>query len=297
MKIMKQVLLSAMALSVVFACQSPKENTTQTEVKDTVAAAPAKLTLKWETDSVLTTCESVLYDKDKDVLYVSNINGAPDGKDGNGFISKVGIDGKVTELQWVKGLDAPKGLGLWNGKLFVTDIDRIHEIDVNTGKISKTHKVAGAKFLNDITIDSAGRVYASDSGTGDVLVLENGKVTKWLTGLNGPNGLLAEDNGFLIGLWAGNALQSVDLNTKQISMKTDSVEQADGVEAIGDGSYLVSSWNGIVHLIGPDNREFTLLDLRADSVNSADIDYVKEKNLLLVPTFFHNTVRAYELTK
>jgi sugar lactone lactonase YvrE len=294
---MKQVLLTAFALASFFACQTPKENTVQTEVKDTVEVAPVKLTLKWETDTVLTTCESVLYDKEKDVLYVSNINGAPDGKDGNGFISKVAIDGKVTELQWVKGLDAPKGLGLYNGKLYVTDIDKIHEIDVSTGKISKTHKAEGAKFLNDITVDSVGRVYASDSGTGDVLVLENGKLTKWTTGLNGPNGLLAENGKLLTALWAGNALQSIDMQSKQATMKTDSVPEADGIEAIGDGSYIVSSWSGMVHYIDNDSKLFTVLDLRSDSVNSADIDYIQDKKLLLVPTFFNNTVRAYELSK
>jgi sugar lactone lactonase YvrE len=294
---MKQVLLTAIALATFFACQTPKENTVQTEVKDTVEVAPVKLTLKWETDTVLTTCESVLYDKDKDVLYVSNINGAPDGKDGNGFISKVAMDGKVTELQWVKGLDAPKGLGLYNGKLYVTDIDKIHEIEVATGKVSKTHKAEGAKFLNDITVDSVGRVYASDSGTGDVLVLENGKLTKWTTGLNGPNGLLAENGKLLTALWAGNALQSIDMQSKQATMKTDSVPEADGIEAIGDGSYIISSWSGMVHYIDNDSKLFTVLDLRSDSVNSADIDYIQDKKLLLVPTFFNNTVRAYELSK
>lgn len=294
---MKYIMLSALTLSVFFACQSPKENTTQAEVKDTVETVPVKLTLKWETDSVLTTCESVLYDKDKDVLYVSNINGAPDGKDGNGFISKVSLDGKVTELQWVKGLDAPKGLGLVNGKLFVTDIDRIHEIDVNTGKISKTHKVDGAKFLNDITTDSAGRVYASDSGSGEIVAIENGKLSKWTTGLNGPNGLLAENGTMLAALWAGNALQSIDMASKQVTMKTDSVLEADGIEAIGDGSYVISSWSGMVHYIDNDSKLFTLIDSRADSINAADIEYIQEKNLLLVPTFMANTVRAYELSK
>jgi sugar lactone lactonase YvrE len=294
---MKQVLLPALALTACFACQSPKENTVQTEVKDTVEVAPVKLALKWETDTVLTTCESVLYDKDKDVLYVSNINGDPGGKDGNGFLSKVGMDGKVTELQWVKGMDAPKGLGLFNGKLYVTDIDKIHEIDVNSGKITKTHKAEGAKFLNDITIDSVGTVYASDSGTGDILVIENGKLSKWTTGLNGPNGLLVENGTMLAALWAGNALQTLDMASKQATMKTDSVPEADGIEALGDGSYIVSSWSGMVHYIDKDSKLFTLLDLRADSVNSADIDYIQDKNLLLVPTFSHNTVRAYELSR
>jgi DNA-binding beta-propeller fold protein YncE len=298
-KTMKQICLAAVAVAALSACQAPKENKDDMAAKDTVVAAapPVKLTLKWETDPVLTTCESVLYDKDRDVIYVSNINGAPDGKDGNGFISKVSPDGKVAELQWAKGMDAPKGLGLYKDKLYVTDIDRIHEIDVKTGKIKKSYKAEGAKFLNDITVDSTGRVYISDSGGGTISVIENGKLSKWMEGLNGPNGLLIEGNTLQTALFGGAAFESIDVATKQVTMRTDSVENADGVEAIGDGAYLVSSWNGMVHHIGADNKKFTVLDLRADSVNSADIDYVQEKNLLLVPTFFKNTVRAYELSK
>ena len=293
---MKQVFVFALALSVLFACQSPKESSSETAAQDSVIAAPVRLALKWETDSVLTTCESVLYDAEKDVLYVSNINGSPDGRDGNGFISKVSLDGQVTELEWVKGLDAPKGMGLYKGKLYVTDIDRIHEIETASGKISKTHKVEAASFLNDITVDSAGSVYVSDSNTGKIHLIEGGKVFTWLEGLQGPNGLHAEGGKLLTALWGSKALQQVDVASKEVSMKTDSLEGGDGIEAIGDGAYLVSSWFGTVHHIDKDWNAFTILDLKPDSANAADIEYIQEKKLLLVPTFSKNTVRAYELS-
>src|SRR5687768_14246347 len=117
---------------VTLACQSPKKESDEAAAADSTTVTPpppVTLTLKWETETKLTTCESVIYDKERDVLYVSNIDGNPEAKDGNGFISKVSLDGKVTEEKWVKGIDAPKGLGLANGKLYVTDIDRVHEID------------------------------------------------------------------------------------------------------------------------------------------------------------------------
>lgn len=280
------------------ACQPAKEGSTSSEAADTTATVtPVSLKLKWETDTLLTTCESVIYDKERDVLYVANINGEPSTKDGNGFISKVSLDGKVTEAQWVKGMDAPKGMGLVGTKLYVTDIDRVHEIDVTTGKITKTYQIEGAKFLNDITTDASGKVYMSDSNTGVISVIENGKVSKWLENLTGPNGLLAEEGGMLVALWEPKNLNSVDLSTKQITLRTDSLENPDGIEAIGDGSYLVSSWNGLVHYVSPDWKKTLILDTRADSVSAADIEYIQEKNLLLVPTFFNNKVMAYELTK
>jgi sugar lactone lactonase YvrE len=296
---MKKLLLPTLLALLIMACQpkeKPAENT-GADTTATVVVAPITLKLKWETDTVLTTCEAVLYDKDRDVLYVANINGTPDSKDGNGFISKVSLDGKVTELKWVKGIDAPKGMGLANGKLYVTDIDRVHEIDAASGKISKTFKVPGAKFLNDITVDTAGRVYISDSGGGTISIIENGKLARWMENVDGPNGLLADNNSLLVALWNGKNLSSIDLASKQLTAKTDSIDNPDGIEAIGDNAYLVSSWNGMVHYISPEGKKTLVLDTRADSVNAADIEYISEKNLLLVPTFFKNKVMAYDLSK
>src|SRR5690242_11795121 len=100
--IMKYYLILA-AAAVIVACQ-PKQQETTTETK-----APT-LTKIWETDTVLTTCESVIYDATNNVLYVANINGDPSGKDGNGFISAVSLEGKVSNVKWATGMDAPKGM-------------------------------------------------------------------------------------------------------------------------------------------------------------------------------------------
>lgn len=268
----------------------------QTSNKETVESPVPTLTMKWETDTVLTTCESVLYDPTNDVLYVANIAGNPEGKDGNGFISKVGLDGKVTNASWVKGLDAPKGMSLWDGKLYVADIDRIHVIDIAAGTIANSYQVDSAKFLNDVTVDSKGRVFVSDSQAGNVYLLEDGKVSKYLTGQDGPNGLFAEGDNMLMALWNPKTLNLVDASG-QITMKTDSIDNPDGIEAVGNGGYLVSSWNGMVHYVDPNWKKTLILDMRSDSVSAADIEYIPEKNLLLVPTFFKNTVRAYDLAK
>lgn len=288
------MILSAIAL-ITSACEKskPAEETAAVEPKK----PPVKLQLKWETDTLLTTCESVLFDKDNDVLYVSNINGAPDGKDGNGFISRVSLEGKITDVQWVKGLDAPKGLGISNGKLYVADIDKVHEIDTKTGKVTRTYPVKGAVFLNDISIDSKGKVYISDSSGGTIYTIEDGKLSTWMKDLNGPNGLLAEDGKFLMALWNGKSLNSIDTDSREVTLRTDSIDNPDGIESIGGDAYLVSSWNGMVHYVDSDWNGTIVLDTRADSLSAADIEYVKEKNLLLVPTFFKNKVMAYEVIK
>lgn len=294
---MKQIFVMSSVLAIALSsCQTPK-NDSEKVATDSVGTTPVTLTLKWETEATLTTCESVLYDEERDILYVANINGVPDQKDGNGFISKVSLDGKVTEAQWVKGLDAPKGMGLYNSKLYVADIDRVVEIDVTNGKITNTFAVEGAKFLNDVTVDSTGRVYVSDTGAGNIIAIENGKLSKWLENVEGPNGLLSEGNKLLMVSFAAKTFNTIDVATKEVTKQADDIANADGIEPLGDGSYFVSSWDGEITHVSPDFKKTSVLTLRTDSVNSADIEYIQNKNLLLVPTFFKNTVRAYEVSK
>jgi glucose/arabinose dehydrogenase len=107
-------------------------------------------------------------------LYVANIEGKSDEKDGKGFISKMTPDGKVTTLQWVTGLNAPKGMSIYKNKLYVADLSRIVIIDIASGKPAFT-EVDGAQFLNDISIDDKGNVYASDSRSGKIYRFANGK--------------------------------------------------------------------------------------------------------------------------
>lgn len=277
-----------MAVFAFMACQPAKQ--------EEAAVFSPKLTLKWESDTLLTTCESVIYDSANDVLYVANINGQPTDKDGNGFIAKLGLDGKIVQAQWVSGMDAPKGMGIYNGKLFVSDINRIHEIDIATGAIANTYVVDSAQFLNDITIDANGKVYVSDSNVGNILVLENGVVSEYLSGVAGVNGLLSEGTNLQMVSFATGVFNTIDAN-KQITLKTDSIDAGDGIEALAEGGYLVSSWTGKVTYVSPEWKNSLLLDTSAESINAADIEYIAEKRLLLVPTFFKNKVVAYEVSK
>src|SRR5687768_3451158 len=92
--------------------------------------AQHQLVKKWESDSTLKVPESVLYDAGNKVLYVSNIDGAPDGRDGKGSIGKVGLDGKIIAADWVTGLNAPKGMALVKNTLWVSDLDEVTAIDI-----------------------------------------------------------------------------------------------------------------------------------------------------------------------
>ena len=91
--------------------------------------------LLWKSGQDFKVPESVCFDKANNVLYVANINGKPSNKDDNGFISKLSVEGKIIEKEWITGLHAPKGMGVYEDFLYVSDIDRVAKISIKEGKI------------------------------------------------------------------------------------------------------------------------------------------------------------------
>ncbi len=254
-----------------------------------------KIIEAWSTSKDLKVPESVMYDKANQILYVANINGKPTEKNNMGFISKVTLDGKVDTLKWIGGMNAPKGMGIKDNMLYVTDIDRIHAIDKNKGHIIKTYDVSDAKFLNDIAIDTKGNVYITDMVTKRVLILKNKKVNTWID-LNDyakPNGLLMEDLDLLVG--TADGLLRINLNTKIIKMEIPHKGGIDGLKKVKKGKYIVSDWKGKTQLITNGKDPMALLDTTDKKINAADLEYISDKKLILIPTFFDNRVVAYKL--
>ncbi|RYF66782.1 MAG: ATP-binding protein [Cytophagaceae bacterium] len=262
---------------------------------------PKKLVKVWETDStLLRTPESVLFDPASDIVYVANIDGKSEELDGNGFISQMTIDGKVTNLRWATGLNAPKGMGLHRGKLYVTDVYRLVEINTATGQVEKTYDAIDPKnaFLNDVTVAKDGTVYVSDSRFDKIYRLKDGNWEVVMSGeqLNKPNGLLSEGkNSLLIGSTKIGALRRVDLASQKMTTIADGMTVTDGIVSDGKGGFFVSDWNGQVFFVDKSGEKQSLLDTRTSKINSADIEYFKRGKLLLVPTFFKNTVVAYRV--
>jgi len=264
-----------------------------------VAPKPMKLVKVWETDTTLRVPESVLFDG-KNTLYVANIDGKSDALDGAGFISKVSLDGKIDNLHWAGGLNAPKGMGIHKNKLYVTDVYRLVVINTETGQAEKTYDAVDQKkaFLNDVTVAKDGTVYVSDSRDDKIYRLKDGNWTLWMDGeqLNKPNGVLAVGKDkLMIGSTKIGALRAVDVATKTMMTIADGMAATDGIVSDGKAGYFVSDWNGqVFHVTGGGEKQ-QLLDTREAKVNSADIEYVAKKKLLVVPTFFGNKLVAYRV--
>jgi len=133
-----------------------------------------KIKKLWETPANLKNPESVVFAPKQNVLFVSNVNGKPDQKDQNGFISKISpSNGSIIELNWVTGLNAPKGIVITNNnsKLYVSDITDLVEINIASGKIIKRFNAPGSSFLNDVVSDNQGNIYVSDTITNTIYKL------------------------------------------------------------------------------------------------------------------------------
>lgn len=252
--------------------------------------------------------ESVKYDRARQVLYVSNVNGPPTAHDGNGYISRLSLDGRLLDKHWARGLDGPKGMAIHGDRLYVADIDTVVEIALPRGAIVQRYKAEGAKFLNDVAVRQ-GVVYVSDMFGDAVYRLREDTLERWLEGpeLMAPNGLYAEPDRLVYGSWGRRTegfnttevghLKTIDYASGAIADLGDGrpVGNLDGVEADGEGGYFASDWvAGAVYRIRPDGHFRPLLDLPQ---GSADIEYVPQRELLLVPQMMDGRVDAYTVPR
>ena len=265
----------------------------------------ADLDVVWEADG-FDGPESAVLDSDAGALYLSNVNGAPNEMDGNGYVSKLSVSGEVLEKEWVTGLDAPKGMALHDGMLYVSDINKLVVIDVASGEIAASHEAPDAVFLNDVTAHEDGRVFVSDMVTNTIHALEGDSFGVWLQddGLDNPNGLLAEGDRLLVGAWGvmkedfstevPGHMKAIDYESKEITSLGggEPVGNLDGVEADGKGGYLVTDWmSGGLYRFAADGSSELLMDLNQ---GSADHEVIEADGIAVIPMMMDGKVTAYK---
>ncbi|HEX2934165.1 MAG TPA: hypothetical protein VHO72_02330 [Bacteroidales bacterium] len=254
-----------------------------------------RLSKLWTSKEGNKTPESVLLDTINKVLYVSNIDENPWEKDGKGYITKMTLSGEIITKEWVKGISAPKGMGISKGMLYVTNIDELVEIDIKKGSIVKKYTHPKAENLNDITVGSDGTVYISDSKGPCIFQFAKGKLDVFIESdeVKGTNGIFYENGKLLCG--QSNRIAALDLKSKTFTTVADNTGSIDGLEAVGDGSYIISDWSGKIQIIQPGIPNLTILDTTPLKINAADIEFDPRTKTLYVPTFFDDHVVAYKL--
>jgi hypothetical protein len=259
----------------------------------------------WSVTAGMDSPESVYFDPISGFVFVSQIGGQAAERDGNGRISKLTVDGAVIAADWVKGLNAPKGLRSSGGTLYAADLDEVVSIDIASGRVTARLKIEGAQFLNDLTTAPDGTIYTSDSFANRIYAIKDGKASTFFEGdaILLPNGVLVDGNRLIVasdgrpargGGGTAARLVAIDLRTRTLTeIARSPIGTPDGVEHDGRGGFLVSDVaSGRILQVTPDGEVRILRQLDGQT---ADICFIAEKGLLLVPHLGLNRVSAYEL--
>lgn len=247
--------------------------------------------VSWVLSSGLCEPETVLAKPDSDDMFVSNICGFK--KNGDGFVSLITKRGTVKELYWVKDLNAPAGMAIFETDLYVVDIDRVHVFDTYTREVERTFgPYANARAFNDIAISEDGRVFVSDSARHQVFELTDETETAFPSPgqrFQSANGMHIERGALYVG---GEKLHRIDLESLSVEkVKLRGVKDIDGVEGDGDGGLTLSIvGGGVWHMSENGALEFWT----AEGLSSTNHAYLPDLNLVVVPTGYDNTIVAFK---
>jgi hypothetical protein len=204
--------------------------------------------------------ESVGCDARNSVLYVSQFVSElkPAEKDGKGRISKVSLEGKMLEEQFLPAngevLNKPKGIWVAGNRLWVTDIDVVWVFDTKTKKGRKL-ELPGAQFANDPAV-SGKALYVSDN-RGDALfkvepadflnAKNEPKVTRVASGqAMNPNGLYPGRDGSILMVGFAGADEARGIYTLgrdgKVSTLAKDIGRLDGLYRARGGRLLITDW-------------------------------------------------------
>jgi sugar lactone lactonase YvrE len=279
------------------------------------AKAPIGRQIAWLGD--LHQPESVKYDAEQDMFFISNMVGFGSDKDANGYIVMVKANdlsiGKVFAESGKGGvvLDAPKGMAIHGDTLWVCDIDVMRAIHRKTGLSLGTIdlKPLGALLLNDVTFGGDGAMYITDTGilmtskgviyrgADKIFAVRNGTPTVVSAGasLMRPNGITwdKESNRLVVVTFDPFHSQMYSYSpTGERRLLGSGNGKFDGVEPVGGGMFLVASWNdSSVRLMGNGvNRR-----VANNVLSPADIGYDTRRNRLAIPVGPLNQMQLWQL--
>ncbi|MCU1245835.1 MAG: hypothetical protein JWN02_1745 [Acidobacteria bacterium] len=256
--------------------------------------------------------ESVLYDAQQDVYFISNINGGLLAADNNGFISRVQPESLAVELKWIEAgkngvtLDGPKGMAIVGETLYVADVQAVRRFDRRTGMPQGAITLPGATLINDLTTDGRS-VYVSDTGvrpgpgitfqatgTDAIWKIDGERAEKIAAGaeLRQPNGLDFVGGTLRVVTFAGDELYTLD-GGKRKTLAHLPAGQLDGVVHLPDGRVAITSWLGKEIFVGAPAGPFEAI--LAGVSAPADIGYDGKRHRLLLPSSTANQVTIHEL--
>ncbi|TPL82661.1 ATP/GTP-binding protein [Mesorhizobium sp. B2-3-14] len=250
--------------------------------------------------------ESALFDAANGRIIVSNIVGNPGDADGNGYLSLLSTDGKMVSQHWTDGMDAPKGMAISGGKLYVADITKIRVVDLASGKLIASIVVPNAVFLNDMTADASGKVYVTDMLADAIYRIDGDRPELFVKDLllASPNGVFADGDRLIVASWGKGikadfstaepgGLLAVDIASKAVTPLAGAQNFADldGVIAIGGTIYATAYMTGTLYRYRTGGGPEAVAHFKP---GSADIG-TDGKSILYVPLMNEGEVAALKI--
>ena len=287
---------------------------------DTTAAAATAMFASAGTTDSMKTPESARYDADLDAYFVSNINGNPSQRDGNGFIVRIDAGNTSAVTMFAQGgkngvtLNAPKGLAIVGDTLWVADIDVARAFNKRTGApiASVDLKPMKAVFLNDVVAGPDGAVYVTDSGIlfdakggmthpgrDQIFKITGRKATVAIasdSALKSPNGIAWDGANarFVLAPFADNAVTAWKDGDTTVTPLGTGPGGYDGIEVLADGRTLVTSWaDSSVQVMA--NGTFRKVIGNVDG--PADIGVDTKRNVVAVPRFNAGRIEYFTISR
>ncbi len=234
--------------------------------------------------------ECIRWDPVNEQYLVSNVGG---------FILAVDPETQTRTEFANAGLTGPKGMVVVDGVVYVTDVTEVEGFLLSDGSHIFHLAVNGAAFLNGITTDTKGNLYAADTNLGKVfkIVIETKVVTTFATtGLTGINGVWLDqnENRLIAVFWRNNSpVSSISLEDGSVStLLSTSFSNLDGITQDNCGDFYFSSWgSNSVYKVKSDfteDAEVVLSNLNGP----ADIFFDQNTQQIWVPNFNSNSIRS-----
>lgn len=253
--------------------------------------------------------ESVLVDGGR--RFVSNIGTKPDptAPDGDGFIAELDESGAIINARAFppagETLNASKGMAILDGRLYVTDIDRVEGFDLASGAkvFTAILPAEGPVMANDllavgtdlVVSDTLGNiVWRLDPASGAFAAIP-GEVP-------GANGLAEGPDGrlYVVGVgkqFAGGTVFASDAEGGFRPLAADPRGIFDGIAVLADGTLIVSDWVGFdgpvagrLRHLGPDGSDLGDIAPDAAIVSPADLALDSASGTLWVPSMLTGSV-------
>ena len=247
----------------------------------------------------------VAVDERTNFIFVSNVSGSLNGKDDNGFISRLRGDGSIDKLRFIDGgakaieLNAPKGMAAVGNTLYVTDIDKLRAFDTTYG-----NRLFDVNFGNlpvqhfyDVKLGPDGALYVAD-GPGNriyrVDIQRQHEVTTLTRGesLGQPHAVVwyTAKQVYAVAGWSSGQITGYNRAGKMRPLPAIFLRTLEGMDADEKGNlYVASTGLGGIYRI---DINFALHSFNIGIDSPSGIAFHKAGNQIITASFNGGTVES-----